>query len=140
MILIGIDPGTTTGMGIWHTDGEVLDLQSGTLIEMYKHIERMHTTFSYPIHLRIEDARQRKWYGNATKGKLQGVGSVKRDCSIWEEICEYHKWSYKMVHPIKGSTKWDHDQFCRITGWDGQTNEHKRDALLLVWGLKNVQL
>ena len=38
----------------------------------------------HEIKLRIEDARLRKWYGNAGREELQGAGSVNRDASIWE--------------------------------------------------------
>lgn len=42
----------------------------------------------HEIKLRIEDARLRKWYGNAGREELQGAGSVNRDASIWETRCK----------------------------------------------------
>ena len=29
-------------------------------------------------------------------------------------------------------------EFKRITGWDKRTSTHSRDAVMLIWGLRNV--
>lgn len=132
--LIGIDPGTTTGMAIWDVSKQsFIQITSGSFIEIYHEIQSVPVV---SFALRIEDARQRTWFGNAGRAQLQGAGSIKRDCSIWEEVCRYHHWDYEMVHPLKGATKWDHTTFCNVTGWPGgRTNSHQRDAGMLVWGL-----
>lgn len=135
MLYIGIDPGTITGLASWYPEIKLLTLISGTLIEVSETVKHvLPDTNNYLI--RIEDARLRKWFGKQSSAKLQGAGSIKRDCAIWEEICKYHNWNYEMVHPIKGGTKWDANKFKKATGYQEQTNEHKRDAGLLVWGLK----
>ena len=145
MILVGIDTGVKTGVGVWCTDTKkVIDVRSGTLIEMYHYIAEMHELtpdwdMDKEIFLRIEDARKRKWFGSNSKAKAQGAGSIKRDSAIWEEICAYHNWKYQMVHPIKGATKLKSKQFNRITKWEGRTNEHARDALMLVFGLGRIR-
>ena len=133
-ILIGIDPGTTTGLSVYSRDRkELLALESGSLIEMY------HLFTSYiklgNVLVRIEDARKRKWYGNRSNAKMQGAGSIKRDSKIWEEICQYHGVDYEMIHPIKGTTKLDAKTFRNITRWEGRTNEHQRDSAMIVYGL-----
>jgi predicted glycosyltransferase involved in capsule biosynthesis len=142
MILIGIDPGTTTGVGIWDkTQKKIVDIRSGGIIEMYHYVMAVHQSlYNDQVKLYIEDARKRKWYGTNTKGKAQGAGSIKRDCKIWEEICTEHNWDYEMIHPIKGATKMNHKQFCRITGYTQRTNEHGRDATMLVYGLGRLNI
>lgn len=132
-ILIGIDPGTKTGLSVYDSeDGDLLKVTSGILIEMYYEL-LVWVNGKYLI--RIEDARKRKWYGSQSNAKIQGAGSIKRDSKIWEEICQYHELNYEMVHPIKGGTKLDANTFKAMTGWEGQTNEHKRDSAMLVYGL-----
>lgn len=132
--LVGIDPGTKTGLSIYNkTKGELTAVESGTLIEMYHLLESLDP--SSILKVRIEDARKRKWFGNRSNAKAQGAGSIKRDSKLWEEICEYLELPYEMVHPIKGGTKLDADIFKKITGWQGQTNEHKRDSAMLIFGL-----
>lgn len=68
---------------------------------------------------------------NIDVAKLQGVGSVKRDSKIWEEfLVDYHI-PYKKVRPIKSNIKWSAKYFKKITGFNGVTNSHSRDAGVL---------
>ena len=39
-----------------------------------------------------------------------------------------------MVDPTNNRTKLNAEQFKRITKYQGQTNEHNRDAAMLVYG------
>jgi len=143
---IGIDPGTGTGYSEWDAkDKKFTAVNSGTLIEAYLWIAN-HIDVEKTL-IRIEDARKRKRFdsgrGKMTEkrwkkiqAKSQGAGSVKRDCSIWEEICEYHGWQYEMVHPIKGGTKWTHKFFCQVTGWTERIDQDARDSAVLVYQYK----
>lgn len=86
----------------------------------------------------FEDARTIRIGGGENfnrKEKLQGVGSIKRDCAIWEEFLEGEGLPYQGKRWTRGTTKWDADYFKRTTGWTGQTNNHARDAAVLVFGL-----
>lgn len=91
--------------------------------------------------VRVEDPRQRTWYGTERmsreeeRKKLQGVGSVKRDATIWEDFLQDLGVGYEMVAPKRNKTKLTREQFKRITGWMPATNEHNRDAAMLVFGL-----
>lgn len=138
MIYIGIDPGTHTGVAVWDTrEGKFLSLE--TLL-----IHRAMTfilTWSLKaedtgqeIQVVFEDARQRKWYGNESNTKLQGAGSVKRDCSIWEDFCRDYQIPFVAVPPMKGGTKVSESYFKTISGWKGRTSNHARDAAMLVIG------
>ena len=132
--LIGIDPGTDTGLAVYDpNDEKLVAVKSGPLIAMCWEMLSWHN--DHAIFVRVEDARKRKWYGKQSNAKAQGAGSIKRDCKIWEEILEYYDINYEMVHPVKGATKLDAETFQSATGWEGQTNEHKRDAGMLVYGL-----
>lgn len=128
--IVGIDPGTVTGFSVFsRNEDDLIIVDSGSLIECYEKLMK----YKNVCFVRIEDARKRKWYGNAGRGKLQGVGSVKRDCKIWQEICEYHDIPFELVHPKNNTTKLTADQFKKYTKWEGRTNEHKRDSAMLVY-------
>lgn len=132
MKIAGIDPGTKTGIAIWNCKAQRFEaiLTSGIVCAM-------ETVRAHNVDLvRIEDARKRRWYGNAGREKLQGVGSVKRDCAIWQEFCGYYDIQFQAVAPQKGQTKWSAEYFKRVTGWDDRTSEHSRDAAILVFGEK----
>ena len=88
------------------------------------------------IEVRFEDARLRTWFANKGREALQGAGSIKRDCLLWETWLQSRGVPYKAIKPAAGATKWDAAKFQRITGWTKRTNEHARDAALLCFGVK----
>lgn len=134
MFYIGIDPGTHTGMAVWDSkEGKFLSLE--TLPIHRAMVEVMNLRIGREILVVFEDARQRKWYGKGnTNAKLQGAGSVKRDCSIWEEFCKDYGIPFRAIPPVKGATKITPEYFKLISHYQGRTSEHSRDAAMLVIG------
>ena len=134
MFYIGIDPGTHTGMAVWDSkEGKFLSLE--TLPIHRAMVEVMNLRIGREILVVFEDARQRKWYGKGnTNAKLQGAGSVKRDCSIWEEFCKDYGIPFRAIPPVKGATKITPEYFELISHYKGRTSEHSRDAAMLVIG------
>lgn len=134
MIILGIDPGVTTGLAAWDAQAKRLTVvTSGSILDMMQEAAQL-----VPALIVMEDARLRTWFGNAGREKLQGAGSIKRDCSIWTEWAERKGVPLKSIKPQAGATKWTTEHFQRLTGWSGRTNEHARDAALLVYGHKGM--
>lgn len=137
MTWIGIDPGTHTGFAVW--DGR--RFVEVAALPLHAALQRVHEYLGYEaaaVCVVFEDARLRKWYGTTTarqdRSRLQGAGSVKRDSAVWEEALRDWRIPFKAVAPKDNATKMDADTFRRITGWTGRTNEHGRDAAMLVFG------
>lgn len=82
----------------------------------------------HEIKLRIEDARLRKWYGNAGREELQGAGSVNRDASIWETRCKEQRIDYRTISPTDKPAKMKATPFSRLAGWRETASERGRDA------------
>lgn len=130
---IGIDTGTNTGLSVWDDHRKAFDfIETMTITRAMDKVRYLNATSD--VCLYIEDARLRKWFGNTGREKLQGAGSVKRDAVIWEGFCKENAIAYKLVAPRNNTTKLDAVTFRRYTGWSGKTNEHGRDAALLVFG------
>lgn len=133
-IILGIDPGVKTGLAMWNKQEKKMTAiySSGILMVM-------KAVLSVPpgilIKIRMEDARKRKWFGKTQREVLQGAGSIKRDCQIWEEFFLLHELPYELVPPKNNKTKLDAKLFSNMTGWKSRTNEHERDAGMLVYGL-----
>jgi hypothetical protein len=131
---IGIDPGVNTGIAIWNKTGKCL----GSIRTLPIH-QAMGIVYKYKgtdsVFVRVEDARQRKWFGERAEQKQQGAGSVKRDCKIWEDLLTDLNIPFEMVAPRKGMTKYSAAAFKKLTGYEGKTSEHARDAGMLVFGL-----
>ena len=140
MIYIGIDPGTHTGVAVWDTLQEkFLYLDTCPIHKALMDVLQWKMIFTdkkEDLMVVFEDARQRTWFGkdkNAS-AKLQGAGSIKRDCSIWEDFLTDYGIPFRAVPPQKGCTKWDDKYFKMVTGWKGKTSNHSRDAAILVFG------
>ena len=134
MYWIGIDPGTHTGIAVWDDQKRKLTNLDTIPIHAALHFVEMFARDN-EVFVIFEDARQRKWYGKGnTTAKAQGAGSVKRDCSIWEDFLTDMGIQFRAIPPGKGMTKVTPTYFKMLTGWTGRTSEHARDAAMLVFG------
>lgn len=134
--IVGIDAGTHTGFAVYdRVKRELVRVDTLMIHEAFKIVE-MLIGIDDPegVFFRVEDARKRKWYGANAAGKMQGAGSVKRDCSIWEDYLTSMKADFEMVAPAKGATKWNAETFKNVTKWQSRTSEHSRDAAVLCFG------
>lgn len=140
-IIVGIDPGVHTGFATW--DMSAKRLESVMSVQIHDAMDRVRNLRDAGM-LRcvvFEDARQRTWFGAADArqqksgaGVREGVGSVKRDCTIWQDFLTSLGVPFEAVKPMKGATKLDAKQFKAITKWHGTTNNHGRDAAMLIIG------
>ena len=137
MICIGIDPGTHTGVAVWDTrERRFLSLETLPIHQALIKVMMWRDRVGHDLQVVFEDARQRIWFGKDknTSAKLQGAGSIKRDCSIWEDFLTDYEIPFRAVPPQKGCTKWTKEYFKMVTGWKGKTSNHSRDAAILVFG------
>ena len=137
MICIGIDPGTHTGVAVWDTkERRFLSLETLPIHQALIKVRMWRDRVGHDLQVVFEDARQRTWFGRDknTNAKLQGAGSIKRDCSIWEDFLTDYEIPFRAVPPQKGCTKWTEEYFKMVTGWKGKTSSHSRDAAVLVFG------
>ena len=139
IVYIGIDPGVNTGLAVWHTDiKQFTTVQSCNIIGAMDRIHVIKRNTQCEIRIRIEDARKRTFFGNnetQVQEKRMGAGSVRRNSHIWEQFCQHYGYDFEMVHPRYNKTKLNAKQFQQFTGWNHQTNQHGRDAAMLVYGI-----
>ena len=135
-VYIGIDPGTRTGVALWRPETKDLEISTLKIHEAMNAIKVITETIEKKsVKVRFEDARQRKWFGEAGREQLQGAGSIKRDCAIWEDFLRDSGIDFEMVPPKNIHTKISADYFKKLTGYEGRTSKHSRDAAMLVWGM-----
>ena len=132
---IGIDAGKNTGFALWDSATRrfkmIESMPIHTAILQIFNLDKVQLDNTLII---VEDARQRKWFGQNSSAKLQGAGSVKRDCTIWEDFLKELGCHFQFLPPRKGLTKMTANNFEKLTGYIHNTNEHSRDAALLVFG------
>ncbi len=142
MKYIGIDPGAKTGLAIMQ-DGILADLIT---TDFFGAIEIICGDFygindgtknnnqTVIIELPVNDHIFHKHSTPRSLGSIGvDVGRVMREAELLIEYCRRNDIEHKAVAP---QGKIDHETFCRITGWKGQTNQHKRDAGMLIWVMK----
>lgn len=133
---IGIDCGVNTGMAIWDRVEESFSMVSSMMIhQAMKSVEEWDRLFRKAgVFIRVEDARKANHHREGDSHKLRGAGSVMRDARIWEDFLTTLGADFEMVRPQKALTKLTAEKFKQVTGWDKVTNEHARDAGMMVFG------
>lgn len=132
--VIGIDAGVNTGLAYRNNKGET-EMLSLPIHKAMEWIRLKHEEDDVAM-IVVEDARKRKWFGANSYAKAQGAGSIKRDSKIWDDYLKDLGVKYRMIHPLKGGTKWKADRFKKTFGITQRTNEHSRDAYLLIAGIR----
>ena len=131
-LIIGIDSGVNTGIGIVHEKFGLQEVTSMKILDAFDLILEKKDQIKGVV---VEDARFVKY--KVKRERAQGAGSVKRDAILWEDFLIKHNIPYKMVRPNKQITKWESKKFAEYTGWTKQTNNHGRDAALLALSFRN---
>lgn len=135
MLCIGIDTGVHTGFAVWDTERKRLtELATLKIHIAMERVQRLSVSDDIAVY--FEDARQRTWFGSAGREQLQGAGSVKRDCGIWDDFLKDLEVEYHAIPPRRNATKMNADFFAKVTGWTGRASEHARDAAMLVFNRK----
>jgi len=131
---IGIDPGKNTGIAVWNTEDKKFILIDTLSIHIaIDLVSKLNS--EYKIFVRIEDARKRKWFGKSGREQLQGAGSIKRDCVIWEDFLKDKKIEHELLSPMQKGKKISKEYFNQLTKYNKNTSQHSRDAAMLVFGL-----
>jgi len=143
-LAIGVDPGVNTGVGIKCLEsGQYKMIKSMQLHEALFLV--MDLLKKYELYIIVEDARLRTCFKGTGKERLQGAGSVKRDSKIWEEFLidvakDNRRLHFKMLAPNGKKTGLSHAYFSKIIKWNKRTNQHARDAAMLIVGMNEKSL
>ena len=132
-LVIGIDPGKHTGVAFC-LNGKITELFETDFWGCVDHLEvNSHATIVIEL-----PSTKHVWHGDAkTKGAIQrtgvNVGSCIREAELLVAYLHRNQRNYIIQKP---QGKVDAVKFKQITGWDGRTNQHMRDAALMCVGLK----
>jgi hypothetical protein len=134
LITVGIDPGVKTGFAT-ASGGKLLRVESMRIDQAMAEVAALHNAGALRMVV-YEDARRRGGAGKRSAKRAQGAGSIKRDCRIWADYLAAIGCPVLSLAPQRGLTKWKTKDFAASTGWARRTNEHGRDAALLINGRK----
>lgn len=136
-IYIGIDPGTTTGVAVI-VNGQYEDIVQCNIIKAMEKVKYWcQSPESYDICIHIENPSYRKYFGQTSRERLQGAGSIKRDYKIWSEFAEHHKLRLFPVSPASIGSTFDNEAvFKAATGYKKKCGIHARDAAKIIFKFK----
>ena len=127
MINIGIDPGVKTGFAKIE-NGEIW-VQT---LNFYEVLSLLDTYKKQEIKVYIEVPENRHvWHA---KGAAFNVGMAVREAELLAGEIKKRGIDTVLISPKQKGPKWDKKAFQKITGLKNQTNQHERDAIMLIWG------
>lgn len=133
--IIGIDPGTSTGFAVYDTiEEKLIALETTTFWGVLNLLEETWGEETVLIVIEVPESKHVWHNGGTAKGSVQrtalNVGSVIREAELLAEGLERAGYDVKRVNP-RGKVK--AGDFNKVTGWEGKTNQHVRDAGLLAY-------
>lgn len=140
-LTIGIDPDFVKS-GIAVTQNEtIVHLESLGFVDLFEYIAAAGDKQSILIKLENPSAikplfGKKVQNSRAVREKIcQDVGKCKATGSLIQQVLESQGYKVKLVTPLKGpvkrQAKSDAVYFNKLTGWQGRSNEDKRDAALV---------
>lgn len=130
-IVIGIDPGANTGIATY-IGGKLHSLQTIAPHQMREAI----TGASRVI---FEDSRLTSFVFTTVKSRpvalsmARKVGQVDGYCNLITAICADLGIPSHGISPKNKGAKLNAEQFAKVTGWAGKSNQHERDSAIVAF-------
>ena len=137
-VIMGVDPGSNTGIALFE-GGKLTTLQT---IEPHQLVEVIETVS--PSRVVFEDSRLisptwKRGVSNAAQLKIaRDVGQIDAWCRLIVATCARLQIPAHGISPKQKGAKLDAAQFTALTGWEGRSNEHTRDAAALAWQFRRA--
>lgn len=137
--ILGIDPGANTGVAHF-VDGRLERLQTVAPHEIDQLLRE-----TMPARVVFEDSRLQShtWTrarSTAASAKMaRNVGQVDAWCTLICAICGEIGVPVHGISPLGKGGKLDAQRFAAVTGWDGPSNEHTRDAAMVAWPFRTAR-
>lgn len=144
-LYIGIDPGIkNTGIALWHPKTKLLQLHLkdfwGTIELLFDKINHFSDTTKVTVIMEAPQFNSPTFNRDIEKQRVQDtisqhVGENKAVAKLYAIWIEAYDVELILKKPDGNSlTKLSHEQFVKITGYQGKTNSHNRDAACLLLG------
>lgn len=141
-LYVGIDPDCKkSGVAIWRPSDESYALNTLPFFELFVKLGSLKPSIRLVV---IEAGWLNKHTGHGAYSKGvavsarigKNVGANHQIGKLIEEMCQYLKIPYELVRPCRSKGKKGKilgEEFRKITGIKGQTNQEERDAFMLVF-------
>lgn len=141
MLILGIDPGSSTGLAHF-LDGKLVHLETIAPLEIERTIREV-----MPARVVFEDSRleSRAWnartkrdYG-AALATARSLGQVDAWCRLITDVCAELGVPAHGISPKDKGPKREAENFAIYTGWTHRSNQHERDAAMVAWKYRSAR-
>lgn len=138
-LILGIDPGTHTGVAVIQ-DGKVTHLTTISPLDIASTIAQWS-----PDRVIYEDSRLTSHLFTTNKNPAvaksmaRKVGQVDMVCGLIVEACDRLGIAAHGISPKDKGAKLNAEKFKALTGWAGASNEHTRDAAHVAWKYRGAR-
>lgn len=136
-MIVGIDPGASTGIAIYH-GGKLASLHT---VKPHQ-LESIISTAGRVVY---EDSRLISHMFTTVKSRpaalkmARNVGEIDAWCKLIVAICDRKGIPAHGISPKHKGAKLDAAQFKAATGWTERSNQHERDAAMCAWKYRGAQ-
>jgi hypothetical protein len=133
---IGIDPGIKCGFAIFDSKDCVLTrVKCFKMYELLDTLGRLGKDGDHYVFIENPNSYM-AFKSKLNTSKLKGAGAVKQTYKHIIEMMEDMDIPYSNTSVMSKTNKLDAETFKKYTKWEGVTNEHSRDAAMLVFNRK----
>ena len=136
-MIIGIDPGAHTGKATY-IDGKLAGLQT-----ILPHQIKVHISGAKRVI--FEDSRLQSHVFTTTKSRpaalkmARNIGEIDAWCKLIVSVCEELGIPAHGVSPKSKGAKLNAEDFARVTGWTGKSNQHERDGAMIAFPYRGAK-
>lgn len=138
MKILGIDPGTSTGLA-WFEHGRLVGTSTIKPLDLPEAIAKADMVIFENSILQSHVWTDQNASVAAAKKKARNVGQVDQICVQIMQLCGRAGKPYQAISPKGKGEKVSAERFEAITGYMRRTNQHERDAAMVVWPYRNFR-
>jgi len=136
MIVIGIDPGTSTGFAQYE-DGKLTRMWTFKPLQAIAYLQMQDEGLFVMEDSRLQSFIFDRNVNAASKLKIaRNVGAVDGLCNLYQDALGKNK-LIKLSPLDKGAKVTLNSRFFEITGFNGRSNQHERDAAMVALDFRN---
>lgn len=139
MLILGIDPGKNTGVAVF-AGGKLFGLYTTDPNGVAAMLDRYN-----PERVVFEDSRLTRatWGRGVSPAALRkiarNVGQIDAWCTQLVDLCAARGIVAHGISPKGKGAKLDAAKFKALTGFDGRSNQHERDAAVVAWPYRGAK-
>lgn len=140
-IVIGLDPGSSTGVA-YFTSGQLRKLETITPMQISEVLRMAGPNLKRVI---FEDSRLTSYMFTTVKSRAAALKMARNvgEIDAWSKLivatCADLDIPAHGISPKQKGAKLNAEQFAKLTGWDGKSNQHERDGAMVAWAYRGAK-